>query len=204
MSIADRLSRQSPRAQRILALVALPTALLSIVAGVIWPIWHTYQVQIQWRIAVTRSLAHQRGLAAIESAVRSQLDALPNLRSWQKFYRANAESSAVIALQSDVSGALAASHARPQSFSPIGTQTGPLRKVGLRVAASMTIDQLREFLLQADALAHFVRIERLLVNTPPQQSPQENPMLTVTMDVFGFVVDDASLKNAALAQSRSN
>jgi hypothetical protein len=50
----------------------------------------------------------------------------------------------------------------------------------------MSIDQLRGFLGQVNSLSRFVRIERLSITAPPMQSPQENPTLNVTFDVFGF------------------
>jgi hypothetical protein len=171
---------------------------------VIWPIWHGYQEQNEWRATAAHALARQRGLAAIEAAVRARLDALPKLQIWQRLYRANAQGAAVMTLQSDVNSALAASNARPQTFAPIAiTETGPLRKVGLRIVASMTIDQLRAFLMQTERLAHFVRIEQLVVSAPPNQTPQTNPPLVVTMDIFGFAVDDEMANTGTLVQSRS-
>jgi hypothetical protein len=197
-----------PRAQRVLALLVVPAALLAIWSSLLWPLLHAYQSQVEWRRTAAHTLARQRGLAAIEAAVQAQLGALPALNSWQRLYHLGTDSSAVIALQSDVSNALAASHARPQSFAPIApAQAGPLRKVGLRVAASMTIDQLREFLRQTDELTHFVRIEHLTIVAPPLQTPpgtaKENPLLSVTLDVFGFAVEDAAVSAATSAQNGS-
>jgi hypothetical protein len=190
------------RLQRILALRVVPAALLAIWTGVLWPIWHAYEAQVHWRATAARTLARQRGLAGIEKAVHAQLDALSRLKSWQRLYRASPDGSAIVALQTDISEALTASHARAQNFAPIGTtQSGSLRKVGLRVVASMTIDQLREFLRQAGELTHFVRIEQLVINAPPVQSPQENPPFTVTLDIFGFELDAAALNTATLARN---
>lgn len=203
MSLIDHVSRLPPRAQRVLALLVVPAAFFAIWVSMLWPSLYALQAQVDWRATITHTLARQRGLAGIESAVRAQLDALPNLKSWQRLYRAGAEGSAVIALQSDVNGALSASHARPQSFAPIAvTQIGPLHKVGLRVTASMTIEQLREFLHQVEGLGHFVRIEHLVVVAPPLQTSQENPLLTVTLDVFGFAVEEATLSAMTSTQGR--
>jgi hypothetical protein len=191
VKVADHLSKLPPRLQRILALLIIPAAFLCLWLGLIWPIQYAYEAHVDWRSAAIHTLARQRGLASIEETVRTQLDALPRLTSWQRLYRASADGSAVVALQSDISTALTASNAHPQNFAPLGTtQSGPLRKFGLRVVASMTIDQLREFLRQAPELARFVRIERLLINAPPVQSPQENPPFTVTLDIFGFRIDE--------------
>jgi len=201
MTIADHVSALPPRVQRALALLFVPAALLAICASLLWPALHAYHAQLEWRDMAAHTLARQRGLAAIEATVREQLTALPRLESWQRLYR-EAQGSAAIALQSDISGALSASHARPQSFTPIApTSAGPLSKVGLRVAAAMTIDQLRELLHQIEALRHFVRIERLVIVAPPLQRPEENPALTVTLEVFGFVSNDAAVNAALTAQS---
>lgn len=198
VSLVDLVSSLPPRAQRALAVLFVPAALFMMAASLFWPALRSYHSQMEWRQTAARALAHQRGLAGIEPAVREQLAALPRLESWQQLYR-GAQGSIAIALQSDISGALATSHARPQSFTPIeATSVGPLTKVGLRVAAAMTIDQLRELLHLLDTLRHYVRIEHLIVVAPPLQSAEENPALTVTFEAFGFGIDD-DLANAALS-----
>jgi type II secretion system (T2SS) protein M len=198
MSLVDRVSSLPPRAQRALAVLFVPAAFLAISASVFWPTLHAYRSQTEWRHIAAHTLARQRGLAGIEPAVREELTALPRLESWQRFYR-GAQGTAAIALQSDISGALATSHARPQSFTPIAaTAVGPLMKVGLRVAAAMTIDQLRELLHQVDTLRHFVRIEHLIIVAPPSQRAEENPVLTVTFEAFGFGIDE-DLANAVFS-----
>mgnify|MGYP003781749401 CR=1 FL=1 len=171
-------------------LTLLPAALLSSGAGIIWPAWHIYQSQIEWRGQATQLLAQRRGIAAIETAVRTQLEALPNHPSWQKLFHTTGEGTAVIALQTEVNSALNGARVRPQSFAPLEVmQAGPLRKVGLRIVAPMTIDQLGDVLIRVEALTHWVRIEQLSVNAPPVQSAQENPTLIVTMDAVGYAID---------------
>jgi hypothetical protein len=188
--MADHISELPPRLQRALALLFIPAVFCIVWAGLIWPVSRVCHAQGTWRATAATLLARQRGLAEIEPTVREQLDALPRLTSWQRLYPAGEQGSAVLVLQSDISAALSAAQVRPQSFVPIEpSQSGGLRKVGLRVAAPMTIDQLRAFLGQAVLLPHFVRIEQLLVSSPSVQSAQENPILTVTLDIFGFVAD---------------
>jgi len=202
MSMADRLSTLPPRVQRTLALLVVPAALTTIWACVVWPLLHAWQGQVEWRQSVVQTLARQRGLARIESSLRTQLTTLPGLASWRRLYRMSAEGASVIALQSDVSNALVAAHARPQSFAPIApTRTGPLTKAGLRVTASMTIDQLHEFLQQIEGLGHFVRIEHLTIVAPPIQPPRENPPLNVMLEAFGFATESAAVTAATTAQS---
>ena len=187
MSIADSLSRLPPRTQRALALLSVPIAIASLWIAFFWPLTQLYQAQVQWRTNAEGELSHQRGVATLATSVRDQLDAIPSLKSLQRLYPAGAESSIALALQSDISGALSASRARLQSFTPLGaTRVGALSKVGLQVSAFMSIDQLREFLGQVHSLSRLVRIERLSITAPSMQSPQENPTLNVTFDAFGF------------------
>ena len=134
---------------------------------------------------------------AIEHEVRAQLDTLSSLGAWQSFYPTSSQGAA-IALQSDIETALTASQARAQTFTPIAAaRTDMLQKSGLRVVASMKIDQLREFLLQTQRLTHFVRFEQLLITSPAVQGPQENPTLILTLDVVGFAIDDRALVTGA-------
>lgn len=205
MRIVAHLNRLPPRVQRILALLVGPAALVLVWAGVIWPIWHAYQAQVQWRATAVQSLAQRRGLAEIETVVRAQLDALPRFQSRQKLYRTAGDASAITALQSEINAALNSVQARPQTLAPLeATQVGPLRKIGLRIVAPMTIDQLKEVLLRIGELTHFMRVEQLIVNAPPAQSPQENPTLVVTMDVVGYALEAAAIETASLAQARGS
>lgn len=187
MSSADLLSALPAREQRALALLAIPTALMLIGFVIIWPAWKLYRGQTEWRANAVQALAHERGLAEIEKPLHERLDALAQLKSWDRLYRVRTDSDALIALQSDISGLLAASGARAQSFTSLpAVTTGALSKVGVRVTGAMSIDRLRELLQQMTALAHYVRIEKLLITAPLTQSAQENPTLNVTLDVVGF------------------
>jgi hypothetical protein len=186
VSVAQRLALR-----RLAALIALPAALLIAWSIAIWPLWYMYESQQTWRVSIARTLAHQRALLQIEPTVRAHLAELPNAVAWQRLYSAKLDSAGVIALQTDLGHALAAAHVRPQSFAPIATtRTGTLRKIGLRVVASMTIDELRELFRQTALLSHLVRLENLLITAPAVQSRQENPRLVVTMDAFGFAREE--------------
>jgi Type II secretion system (T2SS), protein M subtype b len=201
MSIATHLSRLPPRVQRILALLVIPAAFICVWAGVVWPLYHTHQAQDEWRAGAAQQLAQRRGLAEIEAAVRGKLDALPQFQSWNKLYRVPGDASAVIALQTEINAALNSARVRPQSLAPLeGVDVGPLRKVGLRIVAPMTIDQLKEVLLRVDGLTHLVRIEQLIVNAPPVQGPQENPTLTVTMEAVAYALEEPESTAAAEAR----
>jgi Type II secretion system (T2SS), protein M subtype b len=201
MRIAAHLSGLPHQVQRVLALLVVPAALVVAWAGVIWPVSHAYQAQVEWRATAAQQLAQRRGLAAIEGVVRTQLDALPQFQSWNKLYRTPGDASAVIALQTEINSVLNSARVRPQSLAPLeGVDVGPLRKVGLRIAAPMMIDQLREVLLRVDGLTHLVRIEQLIINAPPVQGPKENPTLTVTMDVVAYALEEP--ETAAAIETR--
>jgi len=200
MKIAQQLGELPPRAQRVIAVLLIPTALVSIFVAVIWPIWHLYQSQVQWRDNAERLLAQRRGLSEIETVVRERLDALPQLKIWQRLFRTTAGTTAVIALQTEVNTALSSARARPQSFEPLETtQVGPLQKIGVRIVAPMTIDQLKDVLARVEGLTHLVRIEQLLINAPPTQSPDQNPTLIVTLDAVGYAIDAAAIEPVSAA-----
>jgi Type II secretion system (T2SS), protein M subtype b len=202
VNLADRLSKQSPRLQRVVALLVIPGAVLALGAAALWPMWYAYAAQMQWREEAARTLAHQRGLAAIEDEVRLQWDAVPNLRGWERLYRTATPGAATIALQSDLSAALTAAHAQVQTLTPLApAQTGALQKIGLHVVATMKIDEFGELLRQMSQLSRFVRFEQLLVNAPAGQLPNENPTLVVSMDVVGFAIDTRAQAGAAHASN---
>jgi hypothetical protein len=189
MNVLDHLLRRSPRVQRTVALLVVPLALLLIWGIVIWPVWRVYQSQRTWRTDAASALARHRGLIDIEDEVRVQLNALPDSPGLQKLYRVQTPGAAVLALQSDISAALSAARTRAQTFTPLPpAQIGSLQQVGLRVVATMRIDQLSELLRQVDQLPHFLRFQQLLVNAPVEQLPDENPTLVVTLDIVGFAI----------------
>lgn len=191
MSIAEQLSKLPPRAQRAIAVLLIPATLMLTHVLVVWPIWHMYQSQVQWREDAARLLAQRRGMSEIAAVVRERLDTLPQLQIWQRLFR----TTAVVALQAEVNSALTGARARPQSFEPLETKPlGPLQKIGVRIVAPMTIDQLRDVLVRIEGLSHLVRIEQLLINAPPLQSPDQNPTLVVTMDVVGYAIDAAVIE----------
>jgi hypothetical protein len=190
MSIAQRLRQRPRRVQRALALLLLPMLLMLGWSALAVPVWQLYQAQQHWRAHALRTLAHRHALAASEPLLRAELLRLPRSRDWLRLYQVRAKGLAVSALRAEVGTILNSLQARTQALSPLAQlDAGEVRKVGLRIVAAMRIDQLQQFLVQVQALTHLVRVEQLQISAPPTQAAQENPLLTVTMDICGFEVD---------------
>jgi hypothetical protein len=50
----------------------------------------------------------------------------------------------------------------------------------------MTADQLRDIVVRLRERVPYLRVEELIVTAPQNQSPDANPILTVTMELFGY------------------
>lgn len=185
-TLTHRIAGLPPAVRRLIAIALLPLG-----AGLVWllvigPVvaavtWHS-----EWRSDAQRIVSQARGSKAAATETVEQLASLAANPLWGKFYSVDKAGAAVPALQADVSAVLAASHGLIQSSSPLPpvVEDG-LTKIGLRIAASLTVDQLKTFTESIARHPRYLRIEKLSILAPSMQVPDQNPMLTVTMDVFG-------------------
>jgi hypothetical protein len=185
--VAHRLRAFPLQTRRFVAVALLPFAALLLWVAVVLPVTALYESQVQWRTEATDTIAQAQGATVLLANATEQLRSLPAAPLWTKLYSVSKPGSAASMVQTDVNGILAASHAVIQSITPLAsTPSGDLSKVGLRVAASMTIDELKVFLNSVTTHPRSLRVEKLSVLAPSVQMAAQNPMLTVTVEVFGL------------------
>jgi hypothetical protein len=187
VSLAMYCERLSPRMRRIVVVVSIPLLVGIAWALVVLPLQIAYRAQVDWRNDAIATLARARGSKAQADALSQQLKTLPTEAIWNKFYSVAKPGAAGSMLQADIGSVLNSVHASVQSLTPLRTtQVDGLTTIGLRVSAGMTVDQLKNFLGGVSGHAHYLRIERLRVNAPQGQVPDQNAMLTVTVEVYGI------------------
>jgi len=185
-SLVAKCEKLSLPLRRAVVLVSIP-----LLAGMAWaiivlPLQIAYRSQLQWRDDAIATLAQARGSKTQAVVLSQQLKALPSAPIWNKFYSVGKPGTAGSVLQADVSGVLNSIHAGVQSLTPVrATEVDGLTAIGLRVSASMTVEQLKKFLAAAANHSHYLRVGHLRVNAPPAQMPDQNAMLTVTAEVYG-------------------
>jgi hypothetical protein len=171
----------------ILALGAIPV--LGAVSWVLFivPVTALYDGQQGWREDAKSKLARAKGTASQSAELDRQLELLPSAGIWSKFYIVDSAGAAASAIQMDVGALLNAVHAAVQSMTPLrSAEAVQSTTVGLRVSASMTIDQLKSFLQSLSSHPRYLRVDRLRVNAPLSQTPNTNTVLTVTLEIVGM------------------
>jgi len=175
------------RTRRMIALGMIPLVGAFIWAALVWPVWYTWDSQQEWRTTSARSLARSRAIAASEAMTRDQVKSLPQSPLAAKFYVAGTNGAGANAFQADVRGMLGSVGAVAQTATPIATnKLGAISRLGLRVTTSMTIDQLKNFLARVDSHSRYMRIDQLDITAPSVQPRDQNPMLTVSMELAAF------------------
>ena len=190
MNGVARLAALPLATRRAIALAILAMALVLAWCLVVWPVRLLLTSQTEWREAVTRQIAHDRGPLKSATQVREAAAALDAtaLRGW--LYESGAASAPPDALQNDLRSALLASGVEPTNFTVLPpTNVAGLRAHRVEFSTIVTIDQLQAFFGALDNQAHYVRIERLRLDAPDTQRPDENPRLTVLMEARGYSVD---------------
>jgi hypothetical protein len=185
-SVATWCEKLSPLMRRMVVIVSIPLLIGLAWAIIVLPVQLAYRAQLDWRSDTIATLAQARGSQAQGEALSQQLKALPAEPIWNKFYNVAMPGAASSQLQADVGGVLNSVHASVQSLTPLrATEVDGLTTIGLRVSAAMTVDQLKNFLAGLASHTHYLRAERLRVNAPQSQVPDQNAMLTVTVEIYG-------------------
>jgi hypothetical protein len=173
--------------RRVVAFGVVPLAIALVICGAIVPMQALYESQVEWRSQAYRTVSLARGSRQALAGVADQLQALPAAPIWTKFYAAETPGGGIAMLQADVSVLLDAARVGTQSLIPLRTETQQeLPTIGVRLSASMTIEQLRSLLGSLAAHSRFLSIRHLSVSAPLVQDAQENAMLTVGMDIVGI------------------
>ena len=179
-------------AQRATARRAFAVVLLAIGVDLAWfglvvPARTLALSQDAWREAARSDLARSRGAAAIESEVRERLRGLATAPIWQRLYDNKQANDADVALGQDVTRLANAAGLTLHSLTSVpAANEGLLRKHGVRLAASLSIDQLRQLIAALRAHPRYIRVERLSVAAPQVQPPDRNPVLEIKVDLCGY------------------
>jgi len=187
MTAVEYILTQRPAVRRAFAVLLLATTVQLLWFGLIMPAHLLVLSQSTWREETQSDLARARGTAGIESQVRERLNALQAAAVWQRFYD-NQHSSAIDgALSQDITRLANTAGINIHSLTTLpATTEGLLRRHGVRLAASMSIDQLKLFIAALRTHTRYIRVERLSVSAPQVQPPDRNPPLEIKADLFGY------------------
>jgi hypothetical protein len=187
MSLSDRIVQQRPPVRRMLALVLLVAVLIVIWQDVILPARVILTSQARWRVHARRALAVARGRAAEAPNLQRQLESFPSAPIWQKFYPDGDSANSAAAIRQDITqyAATAGATIRSMEPSPTTEQSG-LRRLGVRISASMTVGQLTSFLIQLRVSQRYLRVDALRIVAPQVQIKNANESLLVELQVFGY------------------
>jgi hypothetical protein len=143
--------------------------------------------QEEWRADTRQTLGRLRGLAAMTPSLANELAALPNAPVWPRFYPVGTGVDGSSLVLRDVVGLYAAAGATVLSATPVPSRhEEALDKFGVRVSASMTTSQIKTVIARLRGHGRYLRTELVSVYVPQVQSPEGDPPLTLTLEVFGY------------------
>jgi len=187
MTLTDRISSRSLRVRNAVALLMIPAMALLVWSLVILPLSWVATSQEHWRAEVRAELAEAKGRALTLDAVRKRLANLPSESVWQRFYPAENGADGGAALQRDVTTLSMGAGLATRSITLLPSQPqGRLMTYTARLAASGTAEQLQAFATSLRGHPRYLRVEQLKVTAPQVQSSDENPVLSITLDISGF------------------
>lgn len=158
-----------------------------LVVGIAWPMWYAYEAHQNWRSGAIKQVARDGGLIVLQPQLQKQLESLPASSLSAKLYPAANVSTAEKLLQTDVAVMLKEAGVWGQTVNQLPkSEIGELYRAGLRFSVSMTIDQLQKFVSKVEQHQRFLQVGLLDVTAPQIQARDQNAVLTVTMEVFGF------------------
>jgi Tfp pilus assembly protein PilO len=187
--LAGQWARVARRSAALLLLVFL------VLAGwyiLIDPVRTVALSQGQWRTAISAELARTRSILATETQLKAYRETLERALVLQKFYRQAGTDTPDMQLRRTITDAATNSGASVQSVEPVSAvSVGALRRYGVRFAGSMKIDQLQKLLTSLRQSAAYLRVGRLSISAPQVQKIEENPTLSVRMDLYGYGIASA-------------
>lgn len=187
MTLASRCSKLPPLTRRIVALLVAPLAVVAVGLAIWLPASYVRNAHLEWRDDARRLLAQAKSAPATQAALEQEIAAMRGSTLWSKFYAKAGSGSGAASLHADIGALLTSVQASAQSLTPIPAQDGSLfARIGVRFAASMRVNQLQSLMSALNRHTRYLRVERLSVVAPQAQSPDENPPLAVTMDVYAY------------------
>jgi Type II secretion system (T2SS), protein M subtype b len=196
MRLADRCAALPWGLRRVLAATLLLGVVFSAWLLVIPPLQAGYESQQRWRSSARQLLAYSKGSVLALDQLQAEVSAMRASTLWSKLYRVDQSGAAAGLLQAEVATLLTQAKAGAQSFTPLrSVSLGGLTQVGVHVTAALRIDQFQQFVTAVRAHSKYLRIEQLTISAPPSQTPTENPILAVDMDIRGFELTSSKAAN---------
>jgi hypothetical protein len=186
MSLASRMIAQPVAVRRACAVVTLVVTLL-VASGLVYAIGWIATSQARWRAETGERLVQLRSRAATIPSLRDSLATVDDAPVWNRFYRVAVGADGGGLVHRDVAALCSEVGATVLSAKPLPSRDElGIAKHGVRISASMTADQLRDIVVRLRERVPYLRVEELIVTAPQNQAPDANPILTVTMELFGY------------------
>lgn len=190
MSVVTRLRSLPLPARRAIALGTLLLALLLSWLLIALPIEVLASSQQDWREETARQIARDRGLAKSAPQLSELTHVVDKAPIRARLYDARGVISVDDQLQNELRTALLQAGVEPTTFKVLpGVSAGGLRQHRVEFSSILSVDQLRGLYSYLAQQPHYARIERLRIEAPATQRSDENPRLTVLMEVQGFALD---------------
>lgn len=189
MSPVARLQSLPLGVRRLIVLSGLLLVLILVWLAVALPVGALASSQQEWRADMTRQIARDRGMAKNAHELRAVSEAVRNSPLRGRLFEASAL-GVDNQLQNELRTALLQSGVEPTTFKALpGKSAEGLTEYRVEFSSVMSADQLRALFTHLSLQPHYVRIERLRVDAPQNQRPNENPKFTVLMEAKGFAPD---------------
>lgn len=189
MTLAERCAALPVVNRRLLAVVVVPMLLSLVCIGVVVPAQQAWQAQQRWRQETRQLLSSAAAAPALQTALEQRIEAVRSSHLHSKFYPMGGAMNAAAMLQADVDLLMSSLQLPSRTITPVAsTETPSLLRHGVRLSASLRIDQLQELLNRIAQHPRLMQIEHLTVVAPQTQSAEENPPLAVTMDIFAYAL----------------
>ena len=203
MSAVAKLAALPRNTRRGIALGMLVLLMLLAWFLVVMPIRLVASSQDDWRTEISRQISRDRGMVKSATRIREASVTVRNAPIRSRLYAAGAV-SIDDQLQNDLRAALMQSGVEPTTFKILpGSTAKGLREHRVEFASIMSVDQLRSLYTALEQQAHYVRVERLRIESPASQATNENPRLTLLMEVRGYSLE-AQPEPAATRVARAN
>lgn len=190
MSATASLRTWSAPARRAIALGTLLLAALLVWLLVVLPIEAIATSQQDWRDETARQIARDRGLVKSGPQLRELLQTVAHAPIRARLYESGGTMTVDDQLQNELRAAMLQAGVEPTTFKVLpGASIDGLRQHRLEFSSIMSVDQLRGLYGYLTQQPHYMRIERLRIEAPPTQRADENPRLTVLMEIQGFTLD---------------
>lgn len=195
MTLAERCAALPITTRRLLALAIVPLVLVSICASLFVPVQQAWQAQQRWRRETRQLLSEAAAAPALQTALEKQIESARRSHLHSKFYPTSGVLGPGAMLQGDIDLMMSSLQISSRTIAPIAsTETASLSRHGVRLSTSLRINQLQELLNRISQHPRLMRVDLLTVMAPQMQSPEENPPLAVTMDIYAYALSPVEAK----------